>query len=505
MNQIAQTVAPASSRTRIAESPITILATFVFLWTLYQIVAHGAGDVHIDMAEAYAWSLELQAGYYKHPPFWAWVTRAWFLVFPVGDWSAYLFSAVNAATGIFFVSRSAAFFLDDRHLQWSAALLLIFIPAYTFHGMKINANTIHLSIWPAATWAFLSLMHRPVAAKAFVLGLLGSCALLSKYNAVLFLACLFVASVVHPASGFFWRTRMPLFVGLGASPLVIFHGLWLWQNDFLPFHYFSTLRNQSLEVALSGGIKFIAAEVLFALPAILILLYAAYPPRLRRMRLATGSLDLVLVVLALGPLLTSAATCTALQTRCPALWGLQNLYFIPVLALRCLIVADAQALYRRIFRIILVFLGSAVLASPFVAWSGFRSADRASVDPRSEVAKKLTQWWNETYHRPLKIVGGDANYALAASFYSPDHPSYFISFNRRLTPWITDERLAREGALLICNERDEVCETEAHNALADRGEEKTISAIKNLLGQLGHNKDFSFFVIPPARALDATR
>ena len=100
---------------------------------------------------------------------------------------------------------------------------------------------------------------------------------------------------------------------------------------------------------------------------------------------------------------------------------------------------------------------------------------------------------------PLRLVGGDENYALAATFYSPDHPSYYISGDRRLTPWITDARLRQSGALLICNEIDEVCEDEARRVSADVGDEKTISVVKEFLGEIGQNRNFSFYVIPPVR------
>jgi len=321
---------------------------------------------------------------------------------------------------------------------------------------------------------------------------------LSKYNALLFLVSILVAAISHPAARTFWWSPMPMFVALGAMPLVILHGLWLWQNDFLPFHYFQGLRTLPLNQALVDGQKFIIAEALYAAPAMIVLLFAASPSLVGRKRLAIAGLDLVLVILATGPALLSATACSTLQTRCPALWGLQNLYLMPLLAIRYIDIADPGQLYRRISTIVLLFLCLAVLSSPMIAWIKLRSGYPTIIDPNSEVATKLTQWWRDTYLTPLRIVGGDAGYALAISFYSPDHPSYFISADRRLTPWVSDERLALQGALFICNKIDKVCEIGAANASADRSEKKEISRVRQYLGQLGQENDFSFFVIPPA-------
>ena len=477
-----------------------ILATFVILWSGYEILAHGAGDVHNDMAEAYAWGQELQGGYFKHPPFWAWLTYAWFRVFPVEDWSAYVFTALNSALGIAFTVRCNAYFVADKRLARLAAWLLILVPAYTFLAMKMNANTIHLSVWPAIAWVFLAMMKRQSAPLGLLLGLLAACAVLSKYNAALFLTCVLAAAVVHPMARVFWRSWLPLVVVAGGLPLIALHFAWLVQNDFLPFRYFDGLRNQSEGGAVAGALKFIVAEALYAFPALLALVLIGRGAGAAFHRPAPRPMFGVLLALSVGPMLLTALFGALLQTRTPALWGLQNLFLLPALLLQYMHNADVPKFERRARGVVLAFLLVAFLLSPAIAWIKFRYGDPAAIDPRSQVARELTQWWRTTYGVPLRIVAGDESYALAATFYSPDHPSYFISRDRRLTPWITDERLKRDGALFVCNEVDEQCESEAKDASADRGEDKKISAVKEYLGLTGHNFDFSFFVIPPAGA-----
>jgi 4-amino-4-deoxy-L-arabinose transferase-like glycosyltransferase len=477
-----------------------VLVIFVALWTTYEIVAHGSGDVHNDMAEAWAWGKELQLGYFKHPPFWAWVTYAWFQVFPIEDWSAYLFTALNSAIGIYCVARCNEYFVADRRLAHALAWLLILVPAYTFLAMKMNANTIHLSLWPAIAWAFLAMMERPSAPLALLLGLLGSCAVLSKYNAALFLLCVFAASIVHPAARRFWSSPLPFVVALGGLPIVALHAWWLATNDYLPFRYFEHLQNQTPMGALRGALLFLVAETLYALPALAALLALGRGAGLAAKRFSPHGMNAALLVLALGPLLLSAWFGAAFRTRTPALWGLQNLFLMPALAAQFTRCGDVDRLRRRVLALVVVFLIAAALVSPIVAWAKFNYGDRSAIDPRSQLARELTHWWRTRYSKPLRIVGGNESYALAATFYSPDHPSYYISRDRRLTPWITDARLAEEGALFICNELDDACENEAKTVSADRGEEKKISAVKEFLGRMGQNFDFSFFVIPPKGA-----
>src|ERR1035438_7433825 len=59
------------------------------LWTLILIDLKAAQDVHMDVAEAFAWGQKFQLGYGKHPPLAGWVAGLWFSFFPVQDWATY--------------------------------------------------------------------------------------------------------------------------------------------------------------------------------------------------------------------------------------------------------------------------------------------------------------------------------------------------------------------------------------------------------------------------------
>src|SRR3990172_10423637 len=100
------------SKARARSLLIGILAVHVAAWTLYGSIAMGlGGGIHGDMAEAYAWGQEVQLGYFKHPPFWAWLTFAWFEIFPRENWSFYLLSALNGTAGLWGTWALAGLFL----------------------------------------------------------------------------------------------------------------------------------------------------------------------------------------------------------------------------------------------------------------------------------------------------------------------------------------------------------------------------------------------------------
>src|ERR1700692_107796 len=67
------------------------------LWTLILINLKAAQDVHMDVAEAFAWGQTFQFGYGKHPPLAGWVAGVWFSILPVTDWE--LSPLASAALG----------------------------------------------------------------------------------------------------------------------------------------------------------------------------------------------------------------------------------------------------------------------------------------------------------------------------------------------------------------------------------------------------------------------
>ena len=74
---------------------IGFAAIHAVLWTLVLINLKAAQDVHMDVAEAFAWGQKFQFGYGKHPPLTGWVAGLWFKLFPVADWSTYALAMVT--------------------------------------------------------------------------------------------------------------------------------------------------------------------------------------------------------------------------------------------------------------------------------------------------------------------------------------------------------------------------------------------------------------------------
>src|SRR5215207_10973185 len=70
------------------------------LWTLILVNLKTGQDVHMDVAEAYAWGQKFLLGYGKHPPLSGWVAGVWFRLFPVTDWASYALAMATLGCGL---------------------------------------------------------------------------------------------------------------------------------------------------------------------------------------------------------------------------------------------------------------------------------------------------------------------------------------------------------------------------------------------------------------------
>src|SRR6478609_12015551 len=79
---------------------IGFAAVHAVLWTFILINLKAAQDVHMDVAEAFAWGQKFQLGYGKHPPLAGWIAGLWFDFFPVQDWATYLLAMTVLGIGL---------------------------------------------------------------------------------------------------------------------------------------------------------------------------------------------------------------------------------------------------------------------------------------------------------------------------------------------------------------------------------------------------------------------
>ena len=150
---------------------ISFAVVHAVLWTLILIDLKAAQDVHMDVAEAFAWGQKFQLGYGKHPPLAGWVAGLWFSFFPVKDWATYALAMTTLGCGLV-ICWLIALRVVDRRRAFFVVVMLALYPIFNFKGFKYNPDLLQL-VTLAAGGAGLSQCVREahVAIRAYGSGL----------------------------------------------------------------------------------------------------------------------------------------------------------------------------------------------------------------------------------------------------------------------------------------------------------------------------------------------
>jgi 4-amino-4-deoxy-L-arabinose transferase-like glycosyltransferase len=440
----------------------------VLAWTLFLCAARWQGAVWDDMLEAWAWGRQPQAGYYKHPPLYAWVTGAWFQVFPRQDWAFYLLSMLTAGIGYLGVFALARRFVTPP-LALAAPLLLSFTPWTTYMASNFNANTILLAVWPWTAYAFVRTLDDQTAGHSAkwgaLFGALAAAGLLSKYFSVLLLASCLFASFLHPDIRRIYRSPGPYVAVLVCMALCLPHAWWAVANEYPPIRYAMaktvSAPGRNIHKAFTTG----AASLLMCAGGA-IALHAAFRRIGARLtfdwsRIRPEHAGAWIWVLACGPFAMTVALGLIGSIKIATNFMIPVFFMAPVLVVMAL---DRTAPERWVPALLGIARGTLVvilLAAPAIGFVSMRANIKGTSDVSPDAARMATSLWREAFGTPVRIANGTEKFSIAMPFYSADNPAEFTHFTLDQAPWITPARIKREGLLTICLKADTGCQEQA--------------------------------------------
>jgi len=479
------------------------ISLFVVIWTAFQIISYQSIDLRDDLTEIFAWSRHPSAGYYKHPPLAALMAAIWFAVFPVADWSYHLLAMLNSALGLIFVDLIARRYLDgDKRLL--VLLLLLLTPFYQFHGQRFNPNQTLLSAWPMATYCFLRAFETRAWIWSIAAGATAALAMLGKYYSIYLVVGIVVAALSHPARSAYLRSPSPYVSTLVGLACIAPNLWWLLNNGTETLAYVWQSHGQSsIEILFQKTVLYALGGVAYVAPVLAVYIVAARP-NLRTIKSIVWPaipdrrmLVVLLAVLLILPMLTAPAFGLVLTP----LWTMSAWFLLPIV----LLMPERIEVTRRVA----VFIAAGVLAisvlmvaaAPAVAVARFVDEEN-NMFARAYyriVTAELASVWHRTMGRPLTIVVGDFHTSLAITFYDSSHPDSIPDFQRHAAPWVTDERLKREGWAAVCINFDMLCMAEADRLAGQTSDAAfvTYKARKSWLGVKAPPLQATFLLVPP--------
>jgi 4-amino-4-deoxy-L-arabinose transferase-like glycosyltransferase len=488
------------------------------LWTLVLVNLKAAQDVHMDVAEAFAWGQKFQLGYGKHPPLSGWVAGLWFKLFPVTNWATYALAMTVVGCGMV-ISWFTALRVVDRRRAFLVVVMLALYPIFNFKGFKYNPDLLQLVTLPLVVLAYLNAFEKCDMRSGRWLGIAGALALMTKYWVLTMIGAIGLAALIHPERMRFLKSPAPWIAIVVLAILMTPHLIWLKQVDFVPLTYAGDVyghlsRAQNIQLVI-GYILHNAG--LLAVPVALAVLALALSSRRWMPPLAAIARNwsrgpnpavnlsqalnvwLIQIIVAIGPPLGALIFTIYMKTD----WGI-SLFFLTPLAL--VAIPALRVPRRALFNILAIWLAITLLvllASRWIAENEIVRNPNSSptLGARSELARELTKVWRSRFGTRWAVVAGTTEMNQSLAFYSPDHPAPYTPGEAWTSGLTSLDEAKRLGFIGVCDTTDgrlPVCEAWMRENGKDF-EQLTMTTQRFFLGHPGPAITWKVFIVPPAK------
>ncbi|VIO66509.1 hypothetical protein CI1B_16310 [Bradyrhizobium ivorense] len=489
------------------------------LWTLILIKLKAAQDVHMDVAEAYAWGQRFLLGYGKHPPLSGWIAGVWFRIFPVTNWSTYLLAMTTVSSALVVCWLIARRVVDHRRAFFMVVMLALY-PIFNFKGFKYNADLAQLVPLPLVVLAYLNAFEKRTVKSGLWLGFAGALALMTKYWVVTVIGAIGLAALIHPQRLAFLRSPAP-WVALGTMAVAMIpHLVWLEEVNFLPFTYAGdvyalpsrALNLQHVTGYIGHNLALLAAPAVLALIALLAVALARWPragaPAWIWSRGPNPAVNLpqalniwlIQLIVAIGPPLGALAFSVYIKTD----WGIPLFFLVPLALIAIPTLRMPRMALFAITAIWFVVTIVTLIAAPSIASQEVASnrTGASTYAARSELARELTETWQRKFHSRWAVVVARSDIAEPMTFYSPDHPAAIMPGEAWSSGLTSLDEAKRLGFIGICDPKEPEYITPCETWMAEhaKGAEQLVMTTQRFFGgHPGPSTAWKIYLVPPAK------
>lgn len=425
------------------------IAIHLIFWTLVPAVVRY--NLPLDAIEGTIWGHQLQWGYDKNPFLNGWLTAlATYLSGPSG-WMIYLFSQLSVIACFWSVWQLAKKMLTPTYALLSV-VILEGIQYYNFHAIDFNDNTLELGLWGLTIYFFYQALQYNKTRHWIFCGIFAALGMMTKYYTVTLLTAMALFLIVYPINRQHLKTLPPYIGLLICCTCILPHAIWLFTHDFVTVVY---VFNRGSSIPQWTNHVFFPAEFAWQqwqafFPALILLAVALIGKRpfIASVKIKLAQFDKAFLwFVGLGPFLLTLLLSIICGTKLRAGWGMPLLSLWGVMTLAYIQPYLTPAKLYRFMSLIFVF--TAVCLAGY-SKSLIDSPDPSTANfPGKEIAQTITKMWQDTYHTPLTYVAGSRWVGGNIEFYSKDHPSVFVEWNKRHAAWIDENDLRKKGAVFV--------------------------------------------------------
>jgi 4-amino-4-deoxy-L-arabinose transferase-like glycosyltransferase len=378
-------------------------------------------------------------------------------------WPAYVLPQLCIILSFGFIFRLGCDLMEGARAL-AATLLLTGIYFYSWPSPELNHNVVQLPLWSGlllCLWRAPQATSNKIAAFWWIAGALFAAGLTyAKYSAALLILTAAVWLLADPtsrrallSSPWPWVAVL-VFLAVAAPGLV-----WLSQNYHGPLSYAA---NRSSSASAVGVPSFLALQLACHGGMLIMMLIAG----LIGWRRDPNDLPLVsapisrrgwmfLLWFGITPLLLIVAGAITFSVGLRGAWGSPLSLMSGLLAVA--LASDRfnhQALVRLAATAMVVLpVIAGVYATTIIVGPSINRRPGPVNWPQAEISARMLANWRRATDAPLRIVIGDSVAGGLTALTAPGRPSLVIDSDFSITPYVTQQRIAAEGALVVWRTR----------------------------------------------------
>ena len=450
---------------------LIILFGWMIFWTVLPCIS--LDNDFIDVLENIVWGRHFQFGFDKNPyagPFFG------IAVYHLGCkafFSSFLASQVCVFTGILCVFLIARRILPIR-TAFLATVTLILINFYGIKAVELCDDVMEIALWPLTMlFVYFGVKGDEKYRWAYWLGagFFAGLSLMVKYFAPAMYVCVIIPLLFTKEGRAVFRKPQFYLAAIPFILVVLPNILWLFSNDFKPFHYAAG------RAALEGGGGVVLSDH-FTRPlkaldraagvfGVAIIFFALFFPwrRKREERQQYSAFDRVFVwSCCWGSFASALLFSLATGGKINYSWLVPCFPFMGVWLFMVWSPRISRFKARAYLGAVLLmgFIFGVIFVIRSLETQGYRKrgCDYENY-PGHAVAQAAADLWHTVSPQPIPFVVSDRTGACNTSVYSPETPEAFFDADVTQSQWIDPEEVKRRGGVVIWDERRGIPESVA--------------------------------------------
>tara|TARA_Y100000816_G_scaffold290094_1_gene277991 strand:+ start:794 stop:2173 length:1380 start_codon:yes stop_codon:yes gene_type:complete len=407
------------------------LLTHLIIWTLIPFVSNE--NLPLDTIEALAWGSNLDWGYYKHPPFSAFVINIFYNIFGPIDWAYYLLSQICVVISFIFVWKLTKDFFSKDIYSLFCVLILETIVFFNYTTPEFNVYVCQLPLKAGTIFFFWRSINRPTIYNWILTGTLSAFGVLTHYSFIFLILSLLIYFI------FFFK-KNKIYKKYFAISFIIFililvpHIVWLFDNNFKTIYYAlgrTGVENKSFLDNFLNPIIFILKQI--GILSIFFLIFISIISFKKVKRIILNSSDkkilflisttlLPLIIVFLVSLISGAKIRTMWMSTFYLFFGVLFFYFFKN-------TINLKKVRNFLYIFCFIFLLSPATYLYVSISNDFKRTDY----PGKEISRLVQNKWNDNFKNEINIVVGDEWFAGNLSYHLKSRPIWFNDLNDKIT------------------------------------------------------------------------